>query len=283
MRARRKLDLLVRWQCAQDTLITAVSLLVCLLRAPSTSRSSNQASSGTSRLLARNLSPGNPNRKQATSPIQRYNMHFPAQSTVLVGALAILGGLVEGKTDLAGCTKYTTMVGNVASVVWFVPDTLEICSLMDCGGGRAPPKSKPGCPLYQGPETVTPSFLESNPLKTSTPAPASSSVRPTLATPTSSSVATSGSGTGAAASSETGTTAGPGASTAVGSGANSTAVLGTGATGGSGSAAITSPPTSKTGASTSPPSAPAGSAAAPVAVMRGLPVLMGLAATVLFL
>ncbi|KAL8289484.1 hypothetical protein RB600_004766 [Gaeumannomyces tritici] len=260
MRARRKLDLLVRWQCAQDTLITAVSLLVCLLRAPSTSRSFNQASSGTSRLLARNLSPGNPNRKQATSPIQRYNMHFPAQSTVLVGALAILGGLVEGKTDLAGCTN-----------------------LMDCGGGRAPPKSKPGCPLYQGPETVTPSFLESNPLKTSTPAPASSSVRPTLATPTSSSVATSGSGTGAAASSETGTTAGPGASTAVGSGANSTAVLGTGATGGSGSAAITSPPTSKTGASTSPPSAPAGSAAAPVAVMRGLPVLMGLAATVLFL
>ncbi|KAL8377197.1 hypothetical protein RB595_008058 [Gaeumannomyces hyphopodioides] len=208
-------------------------------------------------------------------------MHSLAQSTVLLGALAILGGLVEGKTDLAGCTKYTTTVGNVASIVWFIPDTLEVCTLIDCGGGRAPPKSKPGCPLYQGPETVTPSFLESNPFKTS--ASASSSAPSTLATPTSSSVATTaGSGTGTAAGPGSSTTAGPGSSTAAGSGSNATAVSGTGATGGSGSAAITSPPTSKTGASSSP-SAPAGSAAAPAAVVKGLPVLMGLAATVLFL
>jgi hypothetical protein len=32
------------------------------------------------------------------------------------------------------------------------PDTGEICDLLDCGGGRAPPKTTvPGCPLYNGP------------------------------------------------------------------------------------------------------------------------------------
>ncbi|KLU85508.1 hypothetical protein MAPG_04531 [Magnaporthiopsis poae ATCC 64411] len=210
-------------------------------------------------------------------------MHFPTRSPILLGALAMLGGLVEGKTDLAGCTKYTTTVGNAASIVYFVPDTLEICTLLDCGGGRAPPKSKPGCPLYQGTETVTPSFLESNPLKTSTSALAPSSVPSTRATTTSSgTAATAGSGSGTAVGPGSSTTAGPGVGTAAGSGADATAVSGTGATEGSGSAVITSPPASKTGASSSP-SAPAGSAAAPAAAMKGLPALVGLAAAVLLL
>jgi hypothetical protein len=55
------------------------------------------------------------------------------------------------------------------SIVWYVPDSLEICQGVDCGGGRAPPKKVPGCPLYEGTETVTPSFLKSDPMKTDEP------------------------------------------------------------------------------------------------------------------
>ncbi|KAF1735490.1 hypothetical protein CRV24_004414 [Beauveria bassiana] len=63
------------------------------------------------------------------------------------------------RTDLAGCT-YTDLVvkptrmAAYASRLWYVPDTGEVCEFLDCGGGRAPPKSTvPGCPLYTGTET----------------------------------------------------------------------------------------------------------------------------------
>ncbi|KAK7712407.1 hypothetical protein SLS63_012392, partial [Diaporthe eres] len=76
---------------------------------------------------------------------------------------------------LSGCTTFTSTVtinptaheyGNVyESLVYYDPDTLEICTVPDCGGGRAAPKTGvPGCPLYSGTATPTPSFLSADPL-----------------------------------------------------------------------------------------------------------------------
>lgn len=88
--------------------------------------------------------------------------------------LAVLASSALAKTDIEGCTSFTSQVtvrdepgyGNTYNtVIWYVSDTLEICKGVDCGGGRAPPKSVPGCPLYEGTETVTPSFLEEDPMK----------------------------------------------------------------------------------------------------------------------
>ena len=70
------------------------------------------------------------------------------------------------------------MVNTYATIIWYVPDTLEICKGVDCGGGRAPPKSVPGCPLYQGTETVTPEFLTADPMKP-TAAPTTEEVKET--------------------------------------------------------------------------------------------------------
>ncbi|KAJ5018155.1 hypothetical protein K4K57_006220 [Colletotrichum sp. SAR 10_99] len=81
-------------------------------------------------------------------------------------------GLALAKTDIEGCTSITSTVtvrteigyGNTyETVIWYVPDTLEICRGVDCGGGRAPPRKVPGCPMYSGTETVTASFLSTDP------------------------------------------------------------------------------------------------------------------------
>ncbi|KAK0751284.1 hypothetical protein B0T18DRAFT_402181 [Schizothecium vesticola] len=73
------------------------------------------------------------------------------------------------------------------------PDTGAICDALDCGGGRAPPKTTvPGCPLYSGPLPSTTRFLE-------------------CWTPTSAAVTTttSGSAAGGGGSAGVGTTATP--------------------------------------------------------------------------
>jgi hypothetical protein len=99
--------------------------------------------------------------------------------------LAILAASVAAKTDLEGCTSFTSMVtvrteigyGNTfQSIVWYDPENLEICQGVDCGGGRAPPKTVPGCPAYSGTETVTPSFLSEDPLKPAATATTETSV-----------------------------------------------------------------------------------------------------------
>ena len=96
-----------------------------------------------------------------------------------VVALAVLARLASAKTDIEGCTSFTSTVtvrpepgfGNTyETVIWYVPDTLEICKGVDCGGGRAPPRNVPGCPMYSGTETVTPSFLDADPAKPTTAA-----------------------------------------------------------------------------------------------------------------
>jgi hypothetical protein len=98
-----------------------------------------------------------------------------------IALAAILYALpIMAKTDLEGCTSFTSTVvvdpspgyGNTyETVIWYVSDTLEICKGVDCGGGRAPPRSVPGCPIYKGTETVTPEFLDRDPMAPMTTAP----------------------------------------------------------------------------------------------------------------
>ncbi|KAF4452313.1 siderophore biosynthesis protein [Fusarium austroafricanum] len=94
-----------------------------------------------------------------------------ARSIALAALLYALP--IAAKTDLEGCTSFTSTVvvrptpgyGNTyETVIWYVPDTLELCKGVDCGGGRAPPRSVPGCPIYKGTETVTPEFLDHDPM-----------------------------------------------------------------------------------------------------------------------
>lgn len=83
-------------------------------------------------------------------------------------ALAATSALA--KTDLQGCT-YIDGVHTVpnrpdiypyATRTWYVPDTGEICELLDCGGGRAPPKTDvPGCGNYKGTDTYSPRYMPS--------------------------------------------------------------------------------------------------------------------------
>ncbi|KAF5596562.1 siderophore biosynthesis [Fusarium pseudocircinatum] len=59
-----------------------------------------------------------------------------------------------------GCSthSYTTCEDKI--VHWFDPDDGMICDPLDCGGGRAPPKTGvPGCAGYTGTETIGTSYL----------------------------------------------------------------------------------------------------------------------------
>jgi hypothetical protein len=74
--------------------------------------------------------------------------------------LAALVALAAAKTDLEGCTSSETVAFGGASMIFWDPDTGEICSFLDCGGGRAPPKTTvPGCPQYEGTATYTPEYM----------------------------------------------------------------------------------------------------------------------------
>jgi hypothetical protein len=89
-----------------------------------------------------------------------------------IATIALLAATAAAKTDFDGCTSFTSMVtarteigyGNTyATVIWYDPSNLELCQGVDCGGGRAPPKTVPGCPAYSGTETVEPTFLSEDP------------------------------------------------------------------------------------------------------------------------
>ncbi|EHK48262.1 uncharacterized protein TrAtP1_001015 [Trichoderma atroviride] len=86
-----------------------------------------------------------------------------------LAATLLLAVSALAKTDLAGCTYTDTVVqpsglpgyDAYASRIWYVPGTGELCDFLDCGGGRAPPKTDvPGCPLYSGTATYSPSYLD---------------------------------------------------------------------------------------------------------------------------
>lgn len=68
--------------------------------------------------------------------------------------------VVLARTDLTGCSSTSVSSPAGASIAWYVPETGEVCDLLDCGGGRAPPKTTvPGCPLYSGTASYSPSYL----------------------------------------------------------------------------------------------------------------------------
>lgn len=68
--------------------------------------------------------------------------------------------IVLARTDLTGCTSTSVSSPAGASIAWYVPETGEVCNLLDCGGGRAPPKTTvPGCPLYSGTASYSPLYL----------------------------------------------------------------------------------------------------------------------------
>ncbi|KAL6404726.1 hypothetical protein AUP68_11555 [Ilyonectria robusta] len=88
-----------------------------------------------------------------------------------LAALLLAASPAVARTDIAGCTSSAAVAtasnggGLYATVIWYVPDTGELCEFLDCGGGRAPPKTTvPGCPAYEGTETYSPQYLD---LKTS--------------------------------------------------------------------------------------------------------------------
>lgn len=86
-----------------------------------------------------------------------------------LAATLLLASSALARTDLVGCT-YTDVVVRPSGLpaydaygsrVWYVPGTGELCDFLDCGGGRAPPKTDvPGCPLYSGTATYSPSYLD---------------------------------------------------------------------------------------------------------------------------
>src|SRR6186713_591948 len=83
---------------------------------------------------------------------------------MLKGALlSAIPLLMLAKTAVAvGCATHSFTQCADGITHWFDPDTGEICDPLDCGGGRAPPKTNvPGCPAYTGTElrNTLPSFL----------------------------------------------------------------------------------------------------------------------------
>ncbi|KAH7312244.1 hypothetical protein B0I35DRAFT_480717 [Stachybotrys elegans] len=107
-------------------------------------------------------------------------------------AAALLLAPALARTDLEGCTYFDSVVsaasGSYATRVWYLPDSGEVCSFLDCGGGRAPPKTTvPGCPQYEGTGTYSPDFLNlatvpgASVPTTSDAAPATTSAPPSAA------------------------------------------------------------------------------------------------------
>lgn len=79
---------------------------------------------------------------------------------LLAAAAGLFVAPALAKTDLGGCTSTQVVFDTYTSSIYYLPDTGEICDLIDCGGGTAPPKTTvPGCPGYEGTATVTPSFM----------------------------------------------------------------------------------------------------------------------------
>lgn len=75
-------------------------------------------------------------------------------------ATAAFAAVAFARTDLEGCTSTDVSSPAGASIAWYVPGTGEVCEILDCGGGRAPPKTTvPGCAAYSGTASYSPSYL----------------------------------------------------------------------------------------------------------------------------
>lgn len=83
-------------------------------------------------------------------------------STTFSACLLVLflSSPASARTDLSGCTTTDVSSPAGASVAWYVPGTGERCDFLDCGGGAgAPLYDVPGCPMYTGMATYSPSYL----------------------------------------------------------------------------------------------------------------------------
>ncbi|KAI0842363.1 hypothetical protein F5Y06DRAFT_257423 [Hypoxylon sp. FL0890] len=222
--------------------------------------------------------------------------NLKAQSVLLA---ALLSGQAVARTDLSGCVSSATVKYGGASLIWYVPGTGEICEFLDCGGGRAPPKTTvPGCAAYSGTATYSPSYLPgfgvaATPSSTGNSAQASvtgeTSVEITLSgsaseysittPPTTTTLVTSATGT---ADSSADSSVSSNASASTGSSSSS------GSSSGSGSNAESSSPASSTSSGSSQgaqsSSVSQGGAAMPTAVAKGaMGVVAGLVAGVAML
>lgn len=138
-----------------------------------------------------------------------------------LGAVLLAAAPALARTDLTGCTYYDSVVAPshqapYATRIWYVPDTGELCDFLDCGGGRAPPKTTvPGCPLYDGTATYSPSFIDPKTLGRAG-APATATTTTTTAAARTASAATTTEGRTTAAPSVAGTASGSGAESTTG-------------------------------------------------------------------
>ncbi|KAI1751352.1 hypothetical protein F4782DRAFT_192972 [Xylaria castorea] len=122
------------------------------------------------------------------------------RTSAAFAAAAFLAGHAAAKTDIAGCVSSQTVAYGGASLIWYVPGTGEICEFLDCGGGRAPPKTTvPGCAAYEGTATYSPSYL---PGFGATATPTSSSAEIVATSSSAETVATSSSAPEESSSSE---------------------------------------------------------------------------------
>jgi hypothetical protein len=112
---------------------------------------------------------------------------------LFLALLAVLPPAVRATTDLADCTyvegTYTptwgTTIAPWATRTYYLPDTGEICSRPDCGGGRAPVKTDVvGCDSYEGTSIYVPQFLDLESLKLETPSAVLLDGPPSTWTPT---------------------------------------------------------------------------------------------------
>ncbi|KAL6236190.1 hypothetical protein BDW75DRAFT_116275 [Aspergillus navahoensis] len=86
---------------------------------------------------------------------------FPALSVPLLSTVSLLG-TVYARTTLEGCTFTETInERNEYSIVWYVPETGEICDVPVCRGDLDPfDYGNPACPEYTGTAPYEPSYLE---------------------------------------------------------------------------------------------------------------------------
>ncbi|KAL2755422.1 hypothetical protein ACRALDRAFT_1064454 [Sodiomyces alcalophilus JCM 7366] len=103
--------------------------------------------------------------------------------------LPTLSLLVLARLASADCTNlgFTACDDNI--VHRYNQDTGEVCDMLDCGGGRAPPKTNvPGCPWYTGTEEYVPTtsylscFTAANAVEVTTPADEPSQPTPEVET-----------------------------------------------------------------------------------------------------
>ncbi|KXT18751.1 hypothetical protein AC579_2710 [Pseudocercospora musae] len=88
---------------------------------------------------------------------------------------ASLATLAMARTDLVGCTSTDVSSPAGASLAWYVPGTGELCDFLDCGGGAGAPRyDVPGCPMYTGTASYSPSYMPGWGSATAAPAAASS-------------------------------------------------------------------------------------------------------------